>query len=681
VTALSTHPIRTLLVANRGEIARRVTRSGRQMGIVTIAVYSDADADAPHVRDADLAVPLGGATATESYLDHAKLLAAAAASGADAIHPGYGFVSENADFAQACTDAGLTFVGPSPDTIRQMGIKDHAKAVAYTAGVPVLPDAAVTGDDENDWLSAADTVGFPLLVKATAGGGGKGMRRVTDRAGLADAVRSARREAGNSFGDPTVFLERYLPTARHIEIQVFGDTHGNAVHLFERECSVQRRHQKVLEEAPSAAVTPELRARMGDTAVALVTQLGYVGAGTVEYLLDQTGPEPRFYFLEMNTRLQVEHPVTEQITGTDLVRWQLQVAMGEPLPATQDELAVTGHAIEVRLYAEDPAQDYLPTPGALLRYHHDQADGLRFEDGVTAPCEVSSYYDPMLAKVIAHAPTRTEAAARLAAALSSSQIHGTTTNRDFLTAILRDPDFLAGATHTDFLDRHPHLTRPRSGAATGDLSVLADLAAAIATTTTRRRLDDPVTGHAPPGFRLLPGAPATRATWSRLDHEPSDLDVTYRLRGKSENGCETLDMTVHGQAYRFALRSLGPDAVRVIAGGLDRRYEVARYDDGTVWVNSRTGQTGWRQQPRLPGPAENQDAAGPVSNLPGTVVAVHVQPGDHVVTGQKLVVLEAMKMEHTITAAADGVVETVHVAVGQNVPPQAALVTLTGDPA
>jgi len=385
----SSRQIRTLLVANRGEIARRVIRTARAMGIGTVAIYSEPDAGSPHVTDADRAVPLRGATAAETYLDVTKVLDAAQRARADAVHPGYGFLSENAEFAEACAVAGLLFVGPDPRTMREMGLKDRAKAIARAAGVPVLPDAAVPGDDPAAWLAAAQGVGYPLLVKATAGGGGKGMRRVSGAADLVDAVEGARREAASSFGNATVFLERYLTTPRHIEIQVFGDQHGSALHLLERECSVQRRHQKVLEEAPSPAVDEAVRASMGQTAVALVRELGYVGAGTVEYLLDDSGPDPEFFFLEMNTRLQVEHPVTEQVLGLDLVRLQLEVAMGLPLQLRQDDVVPRGHAIEVRLYAEDTARDFLPTPGALLGYDHVDLPGLRYEDGVWQPPPVS----------------------------------------------------------------------------------------------------------------------------------------------------------------------------------------------------------------------------------------------------------------------------------------------------
>jgi 3-methylcrotonyl-CoA carboxylase alpha subunit len=662
--------IRTLLIANRGEIARRVIRTARSLGIRTVAVYSDPDARSPHVTDADLAVALGGATSAESYLDAGKVLDAARRTGADAVHPGYGFLSENAEFAQACTDAGIVFVGPSPDSMREMGLKDRAKEIARKAEVPVLPDAQIIGDDHAEWAVEAQRVGFPLLVKATAGGGGKGMRLVHDPDALVDAVTGARREAGNSFGNDAVFLERYLAAARHIEIQVFADTHGNAVHLGERECSVQRRHQKVLEEAPSPAVDLALREQMGATAVALVRELGYVGAGTVEYLFDDRTGE--FFFLEMNTRLQVEHPVTEEVYGLDLVALQLRVAQGEVLGLEQSALHPTGHAVEVRLYAEDPARDYRPTPGELHRYAHPERPGLRFEDGVAAPGEVSAFYDPMLAKVIARGDTRAEAAAALASALDATEVHGVVTNREFLAALLRDPDFLAGATRTDFLEHHPHLldadpATPR----------LVHLAAAVAVSAARRRGHDTL---APPGFRPLVAELLTRATWEPSRGEP--IELGYRIG--ATRGDTDLVLEYEGRRHELTLldlRATGDGdgdggSVRIRFDGVDHRCTVASYPDGSVWVNEPSGQSSWLPRSRLPESAGASTAAGPVAELPGTVVAVLVEPGQRVSAGQPLVVIEAMKMEHPATVATDGVVERVHVSLGQYVEAKAVLVTL-----
>ncbi|WP_240484429.1 acetyl/propionyl/methylcrotonyl-CoA carboxylase subunit alpha [Pseudarthrobacter sulfonivorans] len=647
------------MIANRGEIARRVIRTARTMGIRTVAVYSDIDRNAPHVTDADMAVSLGGSSATESYLDAGKILAAARSAGADAVHPGYGFLSENAEFARACVEAGLIFVGPAPDSIETMGLKDRAKDVARAAGVPVLPDAVITDDDHSSWQAAAELVGFPLLVKATAGGGGKGMRRVDGPTELIDAIDGARREASSSFGNPTVFLERLLASPRHIEIQVFGDSHGNAVHLLERECSVQRRHQKVIEEAPSPAVNSALRNRMGETAVSLVRKLGYLGAGTVEYLLDDSEAEPHFYFLEMNTRLQVEHPVTEEITGIDLVRLQLQVAAGHPLGLTQDDIKPVGHAVEVRLYAEDTRRNFLPTPGRLHRYRHASVPEIRYEDGIAPAGEVSPFYDPMLAKVIAHAPTRTEAALRLSRALAGMQIHGTTTNRDFLAAALAAPDFLAGDTHTDFIDLHPDLCF--AGPATPEP---VHLAAAIAVTVARRRLTDRLTRFAPPGFRMLHGHPPAHTRWSTIGGD-GERDLAYKLSASS--GEAELKLTIDGVNHKFTLLDLSPDGVRVRTNDLEHACSVALHADGSIWVNDSSGQRGWMPQPRLPEPLSDTALGGPASEMSGTVVAVRVKVGDKVSAGAPLVVLESMKMEHAVLAAAEGIIDAVHVKLGQYV--------------
>ena len=659
--------MKTLLVANRGEIARRVIRAAKTLGYRTGITVSSLDQAAPAVAEADIAVYVPGTSATETYLDQEKILCAAAEIGADAVHPGYGFLSENAGFARACAEAGLVFVGPPPDAVETMGLKDKAKEVARKAGVPVLPDALVTGDDPAAWRAAAEAVGYPLLVKATAGGGGKGMRRVARPEDLAEAVEGARREAASSFGNPDVFLEKYLAAPRHVEIQVFADTHGTVVHLNERECSVQRRHQKVIEEAPSPAVDAELRERMGETAVALARELGYVGAGTVEYLLDDSGPDRQFYFLEMNTRLQVEHPVTEEITGLDLVRLQLQVAAGEPLGFGQEDVRIDGHAVEVRLYAEDPARDFAPAPGTVYRYQHGGDSAIRWEDGIGESAEISPFYDPMIAKVIAHAPTRREASLRLARALAATELHGTATNRDFLVAALRSDDFLAGETHTDFIDLHPDLLVAGPSAPEH-----VHLAAAVAVTVARRRNADALTRHAPPGFRPLPGHPDATAVWE--DTRKAERAIAYRLSDAA--GDASLRLTVDGEKHELALRDLTQTGVRVRDGAREWPCRVAVHADGSVWVNDPDGQRGWRPRPRLPEGPAGPGGAGPVADIAGVVAAVRVKPGDQVTAGQQLVIVEAMKMEWPSVAAADGVVEAVHVEAGQYVDAQALLVTL-----
>ncbi|WP_206029838.1 biotin carboxylase N-terminal domain-containing protein [Rhodococcus sp. IC4_135] len=661
-------PINTLLVANRGEIARRVIRTARAMGIRTVAVYSDPDARSPHVTDADFAVAIGGSSSADSYLKVDKILDAARRTGADAVHPGYGFLSENPEFAEACEAAGINFVGPSAQSMRVMGLKDRAKEWARKADVPVLPDAVITGDDTSEWESAAAEVGYPLLAKAVAGGGGKGMRLIERSEDLVDSVASSRREGANLFGNSTVFLEKYLRYSRHIEIQVFGDKHGNAVHLGERECSIQRRHQKVLEEAPSPVIGPDARERMGSTAVSLVRELGYVGAGTVEYLYDdETGG---FYFLEMNTRLQVEHPVTEEVTGMDLVALQLRVARGETLGFEQSDVRIDGHAIEVRLYAEDPANDYLPTPGQLHRYTHPDRIGLRYEDGIVAPAEISPFYDPMIAKIVAHAGNRTDAAFALASAIDATHVHGVTTNRSFLASLLRDPDFLDGATRTDFLDGHPYLLNPAARTAER-----VHLAAAVAVSTSRRAAHDPMRGHARPGFRTLAARTLTHATWHRLGDDTA-IEIGYHQNGWS--GDADLEVEIDGTRHEFRLLDLTSDSVRVQYDGVDYPCTVVIHPDESIWVNDSSSQSGWRRSPRLPDPDSGAATAlGPVNDIPGTVVAIAVEIGDVVTAGQKLVTVEAMKMEHPAAAAVDGTVEHIHVEVGQYVEAHTVLVTLS----
>ncbi len=487
-------PIRTLLIANRGEIARRVMRTARPMGIDTVAVYADPDRDAPFVHEADRSVPLHGTTSAETYLHVDKLLEAAARTGADAVHPGYGFLAENASFARAVIDAGLTWVGPSPEAIAAMGDKLTALEAMGSAGVPTLPREDASGLEGEDLVAAGRRVGYPLIVKASAGGGGKGMRIVHEQPALLDAVAGARRESAGAFGDDTVFFERFVDHGRHIEVQILGDGQGTVRHLFERECSIQRRHQKIVEEAPSPFVTEELRAQICAAAVAAGEAVDYAGAGTVEFIV---GDDGSFFFLEMNTRLQVEHPVTELVTGVDLVRQQLLIAQGLPMEVTDPTLM--GAAIEVRLYAEDPANEFLPQTGRLARW--EAPDDVRVDSGVEVGSEVSPHFDPMLAKMIAWAPARPEAARRLAAALRRLGVHGVTTNRDFLVAILEHPAYLAGDTTVDFIARHdpqrrrtPDADRRRRAAIHAALTQRATFVAGLAP-------EDGIPASLPPGWR------------------------------------------------------------------------------------------------------------------------------------------------------------------------------------
>jgi propionyl-CoA carboxylase alpha chain len=655
--------ITTLLIANRGEIARRIIRTAHEMGLRTVAVYSEPDRDAPYVLEADVAIPLSGSSAIESYLDQTQILTAARKAGADAIHPGYGFLSENAAFAEACTQAGIIWIGPPPDAMQKMSLKNVAKEIARSAGVPIIPGNMISSNDVTDWESAAHSVGYPLLIKADAGGGGKGMRLVENAADLINAITGARREANNSFGDATVLLERYLPAARHIEIQIFADAYGNIIHLYERDCSIQRRYQKVIEEAPAPGMSPELRERMSEASIALARVIGYVGAGTVEYLVNGD----RFYFLEMNTRLQVEHPVTECVTNLDLVRLQIQIACGEPLPMQQHEVSCHGHAIEARLYAEDPSAGFLPTFGRLACFEPGLTSGIRYDTGVVSGYEMTPYYDPLLAKVIAHASTRREAAYRLARALTEMRLHGLRTNRDFLSATLTHRDFLAGDTCTDFVSKHPELLRVRPTEVTRD----AHLLACVAVLAHRRRLSAPVQSFAPSGWRNV-RASGQRITFETDNGEAIKVDYVF----DTERQPMQFTVTLGERILQAEVLTLDEESTRLVFDGIHYFCSVNRVGD-TVYANSAGGQTELRELPRFVEPEATATLGGPVSQLPGVISAVMVAPDDRVRAGQTLVVLEAMKMEHYITTATDSVVEEVLVKVGDRVNAHQLLVVLT----
>jgi acetyl-CoA carboxylase biotin carboxylase subunit len=607
---------RTLLIANRGEIACRIIRTARKMGIATVAVYSDADAGAAHVATADKAVRLGPPPARESYLRADLILAAAKETGADAIHPGYGFLSENAEFAESCAAAGVVFVGPPPDAIRAMGLKDRAKALMAKAGVAVVP--GYLGDDQSlGTLSGeSEKIGYPVLIKAVAGGGGKGMRKVERAEDFASALESAQREARSSFGDDRVLVEKYVTRPRHIEVQVFADNHGNAVYLFERDCSLQRRHQKVIEEAPAPGMPPKMRAAMGEAAVKAAKAVGYSGAGTVEFIADASDglKADRFWFMEMNTRLQVEHPVTEAITGYDLVEWQLRVAWGEELPARQKEIAIHGHAVEARLYAEDPANGFLPSIGTLERL--SLPDDVRVDSGVREGDTVTPFYDPMIAKVIAHDATREGAARKLAVALSHAKIAGPRTNNAFLIRALGSRDFLSGDIDTGFIERHIKELVPQ---VEPDEAILSAAARFVA--DDRPQTDDP---------------------WDARDG--------FRLSGAS------------AQTVRFTT------GAGRLNGAVPLGIEVLRLKNGDI-AAMRSGET-FVLHPY--DPFESAESAGVASDrvatpMPGKIIQILVAPGDRVKKGQPLAVLEAMKMEHTLSAPADSTVESVDVAAGDQV--------------
>jgi len=633
--------IRTLLIANRGEIACRVMRTAARMGIRTIAVYSDADANAAHVAMADAAVRIGPAPVGESYLKADAILAAARETGADAIHPGYGFLSENAAFAEACAAAGIIFVGPPASAIRAMGLKDRAKALMQEAGVAVVP--GYMGDDQStDRLTQeAGRIGYPVLIKAVAGGGGKGMRRIDDAKDFKSALEGAQRESKSAFGDDRVLIEKYVTCPRHVEVQVFADSHGNAVHLFERDCSLQRRHQKVIEEATAPGMPAKMRAAMGEAAVKAARAVGYVGAGTIEFIADASeGLKPdRFWFMEMNTRLQVEHPVTEAVTGLDLVEWQLRVAAGEKLPKMQKDLKPHGHAIEARLYAEDPAKGFLPSIGTLERLHLPDGEGIRIDSGVREGDAVTPFYDPMIAKVIAAAETREEAAARLAHALSETQIAGVRTNAAFLIRCLSHPDFLKVDIDTGFIERHsktllPPPAHPR-----------AELFAEAALFVMRERTGigaSPDPWGAQDGFRLSGEA---REVIEFLDGEARvPVTVTHHRGG---------GVSISVKGTEISTRSDG-HIVRLSSG------DIAVMEQGETHVLS------------LFDPFAAAEAAGAATDriaapMPGKIVQLFVKAGDAVTRGQPLAILEAMKMEHTLAAPADAVVETIDVEAGDQV--------------
>ena len=647
-TPIAPTPIRSVLVANRGEIARRVFRTARSMGMRCIAVFADADADAPFVQEADEAVRLPG-----SYLDAEAVLAAAQRTDAEAIHPGYGFLSENAAFARAVTEAGIRWVGPSPDVIESMGDKIAAKRVAVEAGVPTLPSSE---DPAADAPTIEATVGYPLLVKASAGGGGKGMRIVESADDLADAVQSAQREALSGFGDETVFLERYVASSRHIEIQILGDAHGNVVHLGERECSIQRRHQKIVEESPSPVVDAEMRTAMGEAALSLARHMGYESAGTVEFLVDDATRE--FFFLEVNTRLQVEHPVTEEVTGIDLVREQLRVAGGAELGYDQDDIDWSGSAIEVRLYAEDPDNDFLPATGTLSAYRPADEPAVRWDSGVEEGSVVGVDFDPMLAKVIAHGPTRAEAAGRLALALERMHLGGVVTNRDFLVATLRNEAFLAGDTTTDFIDR----IDPAGSQAAPDTAMAAIVAAMWI--QGRNRADDRVWGFARSNFRTgsLPPQYIEFETGTDDAHR-----IEYSLR---RDGGFAL-----GSGETVFVHEWTPDDIELEIDGRRLRAAVT-VADGVGYVTLGRTTVTLPVKPRFAIPGSELPTGGLVAPMPGSVIELRCAVGDTVEAGQVLVVLEAMKMEHHITAPFNGTVTELPIAVGDQVENGALLLTI-----
>lgn len=621
------------------------------MGIATVAVCSDPDRNAVFVQEADEVVPLGGSKPSESYLRGDAILEAAAKTGADAIHPGYGFLSENADFARQCAAAGIKFIGPPPEVIASMGSKIEAKRLMGEAKVPILPTIEVGDQAVDKILNQANELPWPLLVKASAGGGGRGMRIVREESELKQSLENARQEATSAFGDGTLFIEPYIESSRHIEVQIFGDTHGNVVHLFERECSIQRRHQKIIEESPSPVVDDELREALCGAAVRAGQQIGYVNAGTVEFLLTES---KQFYFLEVNTRLQVEHPVTESVTDIDLVRLQILIAEGHPLPEEVVNAKIEGHAIEVRLYAEDPAQDYLPVAGPYDRFYIPEDLIVRVDSGIADSGEVSSFYDPMLAKLIVHAPTRTEAANQLAAVLKSAHIHGLTTNRELLFRILQHDEFIAGETDTRFLGRND---LSQLAAPLGDKRVeqIHAVAAALAGQSDRRA-SAVALRTIPSGWRNNPWK-YEKVTFTGSSDE---IEVQYRFER------DRLKLKLDGEDWDAELRQASPEQVTLVVDGVQRAIDVHRVGQ-TCYVDSSLGCSTLKEIPRFPDVEGDAVAGSLVAPLPGVVCEVAAKVGDQVNEGDSLVTIESMKVLHHITAPTPGTVSQLPVAVGDTI--------------
>ena len=665
----------SLVIANRGEIACRIIRTAQRLGMRTIAVYSDADEQALHVSLADEAHPIGPAQAAESYLKSDTLIDVAVKARADAIHPGYGFLAENEGFAEACQKAGITFVGPSPDAIRVMGQKDQAKALMEKAGIAVVP--GYYGADQSPKVLAheAQQIGFPVLIKAISGGGGKGMRRVDDAASFADALAAAQREAQSSFGDQRVLIEKYLVRPRHIEMQVFADRHGNAVHMFERDCSLQRRHQKIIEEAPAPGLSDAFRASMAQTAIRAVKAIGYEGAGTIEFIIDVSNglSQGQLYFMEMNTRLQVEHPVTEMITGVDLVEWQLRIAAGETLPCRQDELSVNGHAMEARIYAEDPAKSFMPSPGQIRRLRLPKSDShIRIDTGIRENDMVSRFYDPMIGKIIAWGDTRAEALARLQKALRQTQIAGLRHNIGFLARLCDQSDFRNGDVDTHLIDRH---LRALSEPPEQDRQIALLLAALYVLRIEQRRQDKEAAGSkdtASPwrlkkGWRLF-GQAQEVVEFRMADGEPFSVRIIYTQDGfqmtigqssfavhghiKSDG---TIEASVDGTAYGAGSAASGSHLDVILHG---ETFELTLVD---------------------PFHLEESEAIASdniIAPLPGRISSVHCKKGERVIAGAPVLVLEAMKMEHTMTAPKDGIIAELLVDIGDQVDEGSLLVRL-----
>jgi len=648
-----------ILVANRGEIALRVMRTCRSMGIATVAVYSDADAQAVHVRFADEAVHLGPAPSKDSYLNIEKLIDAAKRTGAEAIHPGYGFLSENAGFAEACEAAGVTFIGPSAEVMRSMGLKSTARRLMSAAGVPVVPGYDGADQSLETLTKNAGAIGFPVLIKASAGGGGKGMRVVRDMRDFQEAIESAHREAEKAFGDGTLLLEKYVDNARHIEVQILADSHGNLIHLFERECSIQRRHQKIIEESPSPALNSELRQQICDAAVAAGRAIDYTNAGTVEFIL---GPSDEFHFIEVNTRLQVEHPVTEMTTGLDLVKLQIEIAAGIPLTLAQEDIKQTGHAIEARLYAEDPTNNFLPATGTLHEWDVRSLDGLRIDTGVDRGSEVGIHYDPLLAKIVAHASDRESARRKLAYGLRDLFAPGVTTNREFLIRVLEHSAFASGNYHTGFIDQH--LDELVAGENEAEDLIVASVVALYL--MKRHRAKAEILPNLPPSYRNNP----FRDPSVKLRIAGAIFDVSWRPIGEDAFAVECRDWQANAHLVSF-----GGGRIRIAIDGIDRTFRISEAGDQFFAQSNLLSGVVTRSEryPRTQAATEHESAFAP---MPGQVLRILVEVGQQISAGDPLVILEAMKMEQTLRAATDGVVEAVRVKQGDVVAPGDRLVEI-----
>jgi len=688
-------PIRKVLVANRGEIARRIMRTCRKMGIGTVAVFSEADRNMPFVEEADEGFLLGPAPSTESYLRIDRIIEAAKRTGADAIHPGYGFLAENAEFAEACAEAGVIFIGPTPDAIRAMGSKREAKALVAEAGVPVIPGYDGADQDPSVLAEKAIEVGFPVLLKASAGGGGKGMKLVRKKEELSDAIASAAREGKSAFGDGTLLVEKYIDSPRHVEIQILGDSHGRLIHLNERECSIQRRHQKIIEETPSPALDAELRNAMGEAAVRCGEAIGYRNAGTVEFIL---APDRSFYFLEVNTRLQVEHPITEAVTGLDLVEEQILVAQGEPLRLAQEDVRFEGAAIEVRLYAEDPSAGFLPQSGRVVDWHLPEADGLRVDSGIRSGNEVSIYYDPMLAKIITEGESRAVALQRMRSALRSLSAQGIVTNRNFLLDVLDHPEFVAGRFDTHFIDEHMQsaLQKAPDEAQEQRAAVFATLAGQQHRSQTQEILPSIPSGwrnnfHTPQWAEYTVGDREHRVEYRHLGDGVFRVSFSSAANAGDGGPTGTADAAdtegVEGAAHDVSIIAWNdPDLTLEIDGhrttarvvGIGSRGAGTPAPEGRdrIYVHHHGANVTLTPKPRFPEPGSDIPAGGCIAPMPGKIIELRVHEGDAVEAGQTLLIMEAMKMEHTVTAPQDGVVESIAVAAGDQVDADALLVVV-----